>query len=318
MVNRILRNSRKVLVTSHLHPDGDALGSMLALAHALEKQGKEVFLYNESCIPKNFFFLPGIEKIQSKVPDYSVFDAACILDCSELSRTGKCRKILKNIPEIINIDHHTTNTGFGTRTVIDTNACATAEIIYRIISDMDVEICIDTAYCIYTGIFTDTGSFRFSNTNKHSFSICTEMVEKGVSPHTVARHIYGRYSLGRIKLINLVLDSIELSENGKIALMILTKEMFEKTKTSEEDVSDLINYAEHLEDVKIAALIKESLNSCGNLQYYHVSLRSDGTQDVSKIAFSYGGGGHESAAGFSSSLPFKQLKQEMMAIADHI
>jgi len=318
MVKAILDNSSNILITSHLHPDGDAIGSMIAMGKALEKKGKNIYLYNESCIPKIFSFLPGIEKINRSVPDYSKFDTAVILDCSETGRTGKCKKILKSIPEIINIDHHRTNSNFGTFRIIDPKASATAEIVYRIIKDLGVEICSEIAYSIYTGIFTDTGSFRFSNTNAEAFSICREMLDYGVCPHKVAQQIYGSYSLGRIKLINLVLDSIEISENRKMSLMVLTQHMLKQTDTKREDVSELINYAEHIEDVKVAALIKEGEKEENKDQCYHVSLRSDGTIDVSKIAFSYGGGGHETAAGFSTTRPFPELKKEIMSIAERI
>ncbi|MCB9480806.1 MAG: bifunctional oligoribonuclease/PAP phosphatase NrnA [Desulfobacteraceae bacterium] len=318
MVKTIFDKSQNILITSHLHPDGDALGSMLALGRALEKKGKNIYLYNESCIPKIFSFLPGIEKINRGVPDHSKFDTAVILDCSETGRTGKCKRILKNIPEIINIDHHRTNTNFGTFKIVEPKASATAEIVYRLIKDLGIEICNEIAYSIYTGIFTDTGSFRFSNTNAEAFSICREMLDYGVSPHKVAQQIYGSYSLGRIKLINMVLDSIEISDNKKMSLMILTQNMLKQTDTKREDVSELINYAEHIEDVKVAALIKEGEKEKNKDQCYHVSLRSDGTIDVSKIAFSYGGGGHETAAGFSTTIPFPELKKEIMAIADRI
>ncbi|MGE4519782.1 MAG: bifunctional oligoribonuclease/PAP phosphatase NrnA, partial [Desulfobacteraceae bacterium] len=150
MVKAILDNSSNILITSHLHPDGDAIGSMIAMGKALEKKGKNIYLYNESCIPKIFSFLPGIEKINRSVPDYSKFDTAVILDCSETGRTGKCKKILKSIPEIINIDHHRTNSNFGTFRIIEPKASATAEIVYRIIKDLGVEICSEIAYSIYT------------------------------------------------------------------------------------------------------------------------------------------------------------------------
>jgi len=314
----IFDKSQNILITSHLHPDGDAIGSMLAMGKALEKKGKNICLYNESCIPKIFSFLPGIEKIKRALPDYLKFDTAVILDCSETKRTGKCKQLLKNIPEIINIDHHKTNSNFGTYQIIDPKACATAEIVYKVIKELKIEICTEIAYSIYTGIFTDTGSFRFSNTNKKAFSICREMLDCKVCPHKVAQQIYGSYSLGRIKLINLVLNSIELSKNKKLSLMVLTQDMLHKTNTTTEDVSELINYAEHIEDVKVAALIKEDEKEKNKNNCYNVSLRSDGSIDVSKIAFSYGGGGHETAAGFSTTMPFTNLKKEIMSIADRI
>lgn len=318
MVNRILKESKKVLITSHLHPDGDAIGSIIAMGAALKKMGKEVFLYNESCIPRVFSFLPGIDKISRTFPENHDFDTAVILDCSEMSRTGRCEQIQDTIPKILNIDHHITNSCFGSDHIVDPNACSTAEIVHKIICDLGIEFCNEMAYGIYTGIFTDTGSFRFSNTNQNAFSICMEMLGYGVKPEIVAQNVYGSYSLGRIRLLNMVLDSIEISENGKLSLMVLTLEMLEQTGTRREDVSELINYAEHIKDVKMAVFIKEGekCNECS--PHYHVSLRSDGSVDVSDIASNYGGGGHETAAGFSTETPFKELKEQLMSMSDKI
>jgi len=318
MVKEVIKKSSNILITSHLHPDGDALGSMLALNKAFKSLGKNVFLYNESCIPKIFMFLPDIDKIENRIPESCKFDAAFVLDCSDINRTGHCTELLKSIPHIINIDHHVTNSKFGTSAIIDPKACATAEIIYGLIKKMNISICKDIAYSIYTGIFTDTGSFRFSNTTQSAFSICKEMIKCGVRPHKVARQVYGSYSLGRIKLINMVLDSIEISKNGKMSLMMLTQEMLNITGTEKEDVSELINYAEHIEDVKIAALIKESDKKSTKSECYHVSLRSNGSVDVSAIAYNYGGGGHVTAAGFTTFMPFGQLKKEMFSLAEKI
>ncbi|PIE75346.1 MAG: hypothetical protein CSA18_00225 [Deltaproteobacteria bacterium] len=316
MANRIIEKSENILVASHLHPDGDALGSTIAIGKGLEKKGKNVFLYNESLIPDMFSFLPGIKKIKNKIPDSAFFDSAIILDCSGLNRTGKSRKIIENIPKIINIDHHFTNTKFGTEKIIEPNACATAEIVYRLLKEWNITFCKEIAYSIYTGIFTDTGSFRFPNTNKKAFSICMEMLDYGVSPNIVASNIYGSYSVGKIKLVSKLLDSIEFSRNGKISMMVLKQEMLKYANVMDEDISEFINYAENINDVKLAVFIKEDKR--GETPYYYVSLRSDGSVNTASIAASYGGGGHEYAAGFSSRLSFTQLRQELMSLADTI
>jgi phosphoesterase RecJ-like protein len=173
--------------------------------------------------------------------------------------------------------------------------------------DMDVAM----ATAIYTGILTDTGSFRFSNTNRAAFSICESMVALGVNPSTVARHVYGTYSLGRIKLLNLALDSIEISSNGHISIMTVTREMLADTGTQAEDADGLINYARRIQDVKVAVLIHElelGNGASGDHQRFHVSLRSDGSVDVARIASDFGGGGHASAAGFSVDTSLPELK----------
>ena len=166
---------------------------------------------------------------------------------------------------------------------------------------------------------TDTGSFRFSNTNRAAFSICEAMVAMGVNPSTVARHVYGTYSLGRIKLLNRALDSIEISNNGHLSIMTVTREMLADTGTQPEDADGLINYARRIQDVKVAALIHELENgngASGGRKLFHVSLRSDGSVDVSRIASDFGGGGHSGAAGFSVASSLAELKQTIYSLAD--
>ncbi len=317
---RHLKNSSRILVVTHSNPDGDAIGSLTAMGMALVTLGKQTTLYNETPIPAVYRFLPAVDRVVQRIGSES-YDTAIALDCSDLQRIGKSFPVLNRVPVVINIDHHITNTGFGTLQLIDTSACASAEIVYRLIKQMDIGINKDMATSIYTGILTDTGSFRFSNTNKAAFAICEEMVALGVDPYKIAQHVYGTYSLGRLKLLNLALDSIEISTNGKLSIMTLTQDMFDETQTKPEDVDGLINYAKSIEDIKIAALIQEQSNSKGHsnpLSKYHVSLRSDGAVDVAEIAFSFGGGGHSSAAGFNIESNLWELKSKLFRLSEKL
>ncbi len=322
-VIRAIRAGGKVLVASHVSPDGDAVGSLLATGLVLKAMGKDVFMYNESPIPAVYRFLEAVDRIGRELePDFAC-DTAIILDCGTPERIGKAAARLADMETVINIDHHLTNTGFGHLQLVDHQACATAEIIYRLTSRMEVAFDAAIATAIYTGILTDTGSFRFSNTNAAAFAICNEMVRLGVDPYMVARHVYGTYSLGRIKLLNLALDSIEIWCDGKLSIMTLTREMMKKTGTQPEDADGLINYARRIEDVQVAALIHEldgSAASAGNgfKSRFHVSLRSDGAVDVSRIAAEFGGGGHESAAGFSIETTLADLKLRLIELTGKI
>ena len=314
-----LTTSSRVLVASHSKPDGDAIGSLLAMGIALERIGCEVTRYNESAIPAVYRFLPSVDSIQRQLTDLDRFDTAVILDCGGLDRVGSAVDAITAIPAIVNIDHHTTNTRFGQYHLVDVNACATSEIIYRLIQAMGLELDVEMATAIYTGILTDTGSFRFSNTNRAAFSICEAMVAIGVNPSAVAQHVYGTYSLGRIKLLNLALDSIEISSNGRISIMTVTREMLSDTGTQPEDADGLINYARRIQDVKVAALIHELENGNGESRgrkRFHVSLRSDGSVDVSRIASDFGGGGHAGAAGFSVESSLAELKKTIYSLSE--
>jgi phosphoesterase RecJ-like protein len=266
-------------------------------------------------------FLPGVCRIQRHLEAPEAYDAALVLDCGDLSRVGESWPTVNRVPVVINIDHHISNTGFGQFQLIDGHACATAEIVTRLIRALDVPVDREMATCIYTGILTDTGSFRFSNTNSAAFAISREMTELGVDPYGVAQHVFGSYSLGRIKLLNLALNSIEISRNGRLSLMTVTRHMLAETHTQKEDVDGLINYARRIEAVRVAALIQEQANGCDppdGRTRFHVSLRSDGTVDVAALAGAFGGGGHHSAAGFQVEASLPDIKSSLLAWSEQI
>jgi phosphoesterase RecJ-like protein len=246
---------------------------------------------------------------------------ALVLDCGDISRVGEDSSTICRMPVVINVDHHISNTGFGDFQLIDPNACSTAEIVYRLIKALNAPIDKAIATSIYTGILTDTGSFRFSNTNPAAFAISREMMELGVQPYRVAQHVFGTYSLERIKLLNLALDSLEISENGKLSIMTITNAMFDYTETQPEDVDGMINYARRIQDVKVATLIQEEKNGTtksDDTRRFHVSLRSDGSVDVAAIAGAFGGGGHASAAGFQVETTLAKLKSDIITLAKNL
>ena len=318
IINQLKRH-QTFMLASHIHPDGDAIGSVLALGLALKAMGKKVQLFNPSPIPMVYRFLPSVQEIKQTLDPDARFDVALVLDCGDIDRIGAeavaiCKKCL-----VINIDHHITNTRFGDLQFIDVNACATAEILYHLIQKLPVPIDCAMATAIYTGILTDTGSFRFSNTNRSAFAICEKMIGLGADPYQVAQHVYGTYSLGRIKLLNLALDSLEISPNGKLSVMTLSQRMLRETGTQAEDIDGIINYARRIEDVKVAALIHELCDNGAaprGKARYHVSLRSDSGVDVAKIAAQFGGGGHAEAAGFSIDSTLTDLKKQLMQLSE--
>jgi len=325
---RNIWNCHRILLASHENPDGDAIGALLALGLFLESLGKKITMYNASPIPAVYNFLPCVDTITSKLNSVKSYDAAIILDCGNMGRLGEMADKISRIPVIINIDHHITNTLFGTCHLVDPEACASAALVFHLINEMGGKISKDIATCIYTGILTDTGSFRFSNTKKRTFSICEDLMSCGVEPFEVARHVYGTYSLGRIKLLNMALESIEISKNGQLSFMTLTQKMLKETGTHPEDADGVINYARRIEDIKIAVLIQElednhpatystgssSTDSCSD-DKYHVSLRSNGTIDVAKIAMAFGGGGHINASGFTTKARLGELKNMITEMA---
>ncbi|MEJ2219930.1 MAG: DHH family phosphoesterase [Desulfobacterales bacterium] len=316
-----IKDGQHILIASHAEPDGDSVGSLVALGLALKKLDKKITMYNPSPIPAVYRFLPGAGQIVRQIKAVDAYDLALVLDCGDLVRIGETSAEVDKIPMLINIDHHVSNTGFGHFQLIDTNACATAEIVYRLIDALEIPFDKAIATSIYTGILTDTGSFRFSNTNRAAFAISKAMTDAGVEPHNVAQRVFGTYSLGRIKLLNMALNSIEISDNGKLSMMTVTRSMLNTTGTNTEDLDGMINYARRIEDVKVAALINEIKNGAGkftNMNRYHVSLRSDSSVDVAKIAGKFGGGGHSSAAGFQIESTLVALKTKIIELAEDL
>ena len=316
-----IKDGQDILIASHAEPDGDSVGSLVALGLALTKLDKKITMHTPSPIPAVYRFLPGAGRIVRQIKNADIYDLALVLDCGDLTRIGETSAEIGRIPIVINIDHHVSNTGFGHIQFIDTTACATAEIVYRLINALEIPFDKAIATSIYTGILTDTGSFRFSNTNQAAFAISKAMTDAGVEPHNVAQRVFGTYSLGRIKLLNMALNSIEISENGKLSMMTVTRSMLNTTGTNTEDLDGMINYARRIEDVKVAALIHEIKNGAGkfaNMNRYHVSLRSDSSVDVAKIAGKFGGGGHASAAGFQIESTLVALKSKIIELAEDL
>jgi bifunctional oligoribonuclease and PAP phosphatase NrnA len=315
-----LQKNNNILISAHIHPDGDAVGSVLGLGLALEQVKKKVVLYIEGSIPAVYQFLPSVHQIQKDPGDIARFDAAVILDCSDLHRIGDAAEAVSRIPMLINIDHHTTNTRFGRLQIVDPAASSTAEIVYRIIKEMDIPINTGMAYALYTGIMADTGSFRFSNTTAAAFEISHEMVKCGADPHKVAHYVYETISINRIKLLNMLFDSIELSEDGKMSIMTLTQDMLAATGTKVDDVNGLINYAKQIENVKLTVLLYEHKHRTGRRpgSEFHVSLRSGGTVNAAAIALAFGGGGHHNAAGFDIKTSLPELKSMLFDMSQSI
>lgn len=311
---KAIKKARYIVISCHLDPDGDAIGALIALGLGLKKAGKTVSMFCPSRFSRVYHFLKGQELINTAIAfDYRIFDMGIVLDCSNISRIGHLKDYFEKLPMLVNVDHHETNDHFGHVFYVDAKASSTAEIVYDLLRQMEVEIDYDIAVAIYAGIVSDTGSFRFPNTNERSFAISSEMIKIGVRPFDVAEYLFGDYRIGRLKLINYALDSLELSQDGHISMMVVTKDMLRETGTMPEDAKGLINYALHVKDIEVAALVQEE-GPC----LYHVSLRSNRYYDVAAVALRYGGGGHKNAAGFQIQTTLPKLKALLWEMSDEV
>lgn len=291
-VRRALLEGERFLITSHRNPDGDAVGSCLALAAGLTELGKSCVVANSDGVPMNMAWLPLAEQVQMAVEADHGCDTVVLLDCGAIDRTGLSAEALHAGHTLVNIDHHPGNPLFGTTNWVDPGACATAELVYQVLQALPAPIGYGAATAIYTGILTDTGCFRFSNTSARAFQIAAEMVAKGVDPSWVAQLVYDQQPIGRLRLLSLVLDTLELSPRDKVASALVTREMFHRTHTGVEDVEGFVNHTRSLCGVEVGLLLREEAP-----RRYRVALRSKGRVDVSAIARLYGGGGHHNAAG---------------------
>jgi len=299
-----VKKNRSFLVASHMNPEGDAIGSTLALAISLKSIGKDVTAYNQDHTPWNLQFLPMSTEIVHEIDESYPYDVAIVLDCAEFDRLGKGGKEIGKIGEIINIDHHKTNSKFGDLSYVDPYASSSAEIIYGLLKDIPVEMSHDIAVNIYTAIFTDTGSFRYANTTAKTFQIAGELVKAGVDTAKVAEEVYERQSSAQLRLLGLALNTLEVSENGRIGSMAVLSSMLKEAEATSDLTENMVNYPKSIRGVQVAVLFKEV---SGN--YYRISFRSYDNVDVSDIAKEFGGGGHPRAAGCGTNGSLTEVKE---------
>ncbi len=289
-----------ILLATHFNPDGDALGSLLGFAEILEGMGKQVFRYLEEPVPQLYRFLPGCAQIQiemEKVRDFVAQAEGDILtvclDCGEEKRLGRNSAELIGIQPLVVIDHHKGNTGFGEVAWIEPYRSSTAEMIFDLAETLGAEISSRAAECLYVAINTDTGSFRYESTSSHTFAVAGELVRRGVRPELISNSLYDNYTLGRLRLMQEVLASLEMYEKDRIAFIRVTQKMLERTFTTMEDTEYFINFPRAVRSVRVAVFLKEI-----NPNIVSVSLRAKGQCDVSLVAAQFGGGGHRNASGY--------------------
>ena len=299
-----LLKGERFLLTSHARPDGDSLGSQLALAGALRQLGKQVRIVNNDPAPAFYAFLPDLSTIEIADTVEGRFDAVVVLECSALDRTnvaGLGGRLL------INIDHHAGNAMYGDVNWHDVSACACAEMVFELIAALGARLTPAMATHIYVAILTDTGSFRHANITARTFEICRRVAETGVDPAGVAAQVFTNGSLGRLRLTGMLLDRMELVHDRRIAVLALNDAMLDEAGCAPDDLEGIVNLPLAARDVRAVIFTKEA---DGDLR---VSLRSKDTVDVRRVAVSYGGGGHRNASGFTVETVTAETRGEVIA-----
>jgi phosphoesterase RecJ-like protein len=288
----VIRRGRRFVVASHQRPDGDAIGSAMAMALALRAIGKDATVVTDA-IPAVFLQpFPEVAGIQITPEVTGTFDAALIMECSELMRTGV--RGLDRSP-VMNIDHHPGNKGYGAINWIDESAAACGEMVFTLIEALRLPLTTDVATHIYLALLTDTGSFHFSHLSPRTYDIAGRCVEAGADPQWIARTHYDSNSLARVRIFGAVMNGMVIVNEGRVALLSITRQTMDQLGGTNDDLEGLINFPLTVKDIEAVAFLKE----VGDDEW-RVSMRSKGSVDIGVIARANGGGGHTNAAGCSA------------------
>ncbi len=299
-----IERHQRFLLTSHARPDGDAVGSAIACCQILRSIGKHAEVVLRDGVPRIYQPLPFADQVIQADHVNGNYEAAIILECDSIQRTR-----LEGLENrfLISIDHHASGRPFAHVNWIDPDAVATAEMVFRLASAMEVRISPEIATCLYTALLTDTGSFMFAGTNEHTFALARELVRAGADPVQCARNIYFGHSTAKMRLLGAALSN--LRREGSLAWISVTQEQMERCDAREEDCEGLVNYALSIRDVEVAIFLREIPGG-----RFRISLRSKGGVNVAAVAEKFGGGGHECASGLSMEGPLPAAVARILAV----
>ncbi|HSE82852.1 MAG TPA: bifunctional oligoribonuclease/PAP phosphatase NrnA [Gaiellaceae bacterium] len=295
-----IRSHDRFLITTHENPDGDALGSVVAMKLALEQLGKDGFLYLSGTIPlpTEYTFM-NLSELSRELPDDAADRVVLALDCANVRRLGPDPTFVEQAPLVVDVDHHHDNSRFGHVNLIVPDASSTGEILHDLFRDLGVTITPEIAEALYIALVTDTGRFQYTNTTPKALRIAAELVEAGANVHRVFQDVYENVAFAKLKLLARALEKARVYEGGRLIVADLERSDFAAAGAEEPFAEGIIDYLRAVEGAEVVALIREPPTQNGPAR--RVSLRTRGTGvDVSAIARKSGGGGHRQAAGFSS------------------
>ena len=299
----VLQNCTSVLISTHLNPDGDALGSALAMSHYLDQCGKlnEVVVHNNA--PYNLLFLPGLDRVKLKAT--CSHDAGIILDLDAMHRLGDVEPLFADCRDVVVIDHHEPHEEPGTLRIIDPAAPATALILARLFKELQANITPDMATCLLAGVVTDTGSFRYRNTTEEALHVAAELLHCGGDIVQIAEEVYHKRPLAGVRLLGRCLDNMRIEESDQMAWSVLKVADFDETGAAESHTEGLVNELLAINTVKIAAVIRQRSTD----KQVRASVRSREGYDVASAVRPFGGGGHRNAAGVTFDCPIDEAER---------
>ena len=305
-----IRGHERFLLTTHENPDGDALGSLLAMKLALEQLGKDVslFVYGDAPLPAEYAFMP-LDPLSRRPPQDAAERVLVALDCANESRIGPDPEVLQSAPLVLNIDHHHDNTRFGDANLVDARASSTGELLRDLFAELGVEVTPEIAEALYIALVTDTGRFQYTNTTPKSLRLAAELVESGADLHRIFQGVYETVQFAKLKLVARALDRAKVYEGGRVVVSHLLRQDFHEVGAVEPYSEGIIDYLRAVEGADMAVLIREPPRETGPTR--RVSLRASTDEiDVSAIARASGnGGGHRQAAGFSSEASVEEITE---------
>ncbi len=298
----VIRRGQRFIVASHARPDGDAIGSAMAMALALRELGKHATVVTDGIPPVFLQPFPAVAEMQITPEVTESFDAALIMECSDLARTGV--RGLERSP-VMNIDHHPGNKAYGAINWIDESAAACGEMAFTLIEALGVTITKEIATHVYLAILTDTGSFHFSHLSPRTYEIARRCVEAGADPQWIARTHYDSNSLARVRIFGAVMNAMAIVDEGRVALLAITRQVMDELGGTNDDLEGLINFPLTVKDIEAVAFFKEVGDGD-----WRVSLRSKGNVNTGAIARQFAGGGHTNASGCSAKGALEDVNKQ--------
>jgi bifunctional oligoribonuclease and PAP phosphatase NrnA len=285
-----IKAAKTVILFTHRDPDGDAIGTMIALYIALTGLGKKVQMFSSDPVPEMYKFLPHSKKVMLKLPKNSKFDLAVVVDCGGIERIDGKFNVRDIVKRIVNIDHHPDNTRFGDVNYIE-GISSVSEIVYKLLCKMKVKITKEIAECLYTGIMTDTGNFRYDYTTADTFEVAQRLIRAGAELSKIAMNVYETKTLPSVRILGAAMYNLESSKSGHVAWTVLSQKTMDDVGAKSEDLTGLVDNIRSIKDVEVAILFREEEDGI------KVNFRSKFKVNVSKIAGRLGGGGHVRASG---------------------
>lgn len=304
----VLRKCKRAVICGHMMPDGDSIGSILAMRLVLAQIGLETRVLTVDSIPNIYSFLPGVEHFAQFAGKDEEFDVAVILDCTDLGRLGEdLGQFISNLPVVVNIDHHVSNLEFGTYNYIDPSAAAAGEIVFRMIAEMQADLTPEIAVNLYTALAMDTGSFKFDNTTEKTHYIAAELYRTGIDIAEINRSLFANKDFIQLKLLGYALAQLKTTAEGRIAWITIPLQVFHELGAQEEHAEGIINYPRMVNGAEVGILFREI--SPGK---FKVGFRSKHLVDVNLLAGMFGGGGHPKASGCTVEGTIEKVEKKVI------